>query len=83
MVDFYADWCGPCKVMAPILKSFKAQNQDITIYKIDVDKNIKVSEKYQIQSIPTLILFKKGKILWRKSGVVQATELQSLVTKYK
>lgn len=83
LVDFYADWCGPCKVMHPILEELKHQLQDdITILKINVDKNTRVSAKYQIQSIPTLILFKAGEIKWRQSGVVPAKQLQQIIAQH-
>lgn len=76
IVDFFADWCGPCKMMPPILKEVKSQIGDkVTILKMDVDKNRHYSEKYGIQSIPTLIIFKKGQIVWRKTGVATAKEI--------
>ena len=76
VVDFFAEWCGPCKMMPPILKEVKAAvGGQATILKMDVDKNRLYSEKYGIQSIPTLIIFKNGKILWRKSGVASAQEI--------
>jgi thioredoxin 1 len=76
VVDFFADWCGPCKMMSPILKEVKNQIGDkATILKMDVDKNRYYSEKYGIQSIPTLIIFKKGQIVWRKTGVASAKEI--------
>lgn len=80
LVDFFAEWCGPCKMMPPILKEVKAELKDeLKILKIDVDKNPKVSQAYAIQGIPTLILFKEGKILWRQSGVVPSKEIISQV----
>jgi len=83
LVDFYADWCGPCKVMAPVLKEFKQRHASrITILKIDVDRNQSVAAKYQISGIPTLILFQKGKILWRKSGALPIHVLEAELKKY-
>lgn len=83
LVDFYADWCGPCKVVHPILDELKVKMQDqIVILKINVDKNAKVAAKYQIQSIPTLILFKNGQIKWRQSGVVPAVQLQKIISQH-
>ena len=76
VVDFFAEWCAPCKMMPPILKEVKAAvGGQATILKMDVDKNKLYSEKYGIQSIPTLIIFKNGKILWRKIGVASAQEI--------
>ena len=83
LVDFFAEWCGPCKTMAPILKQAKdALGEKVTILKVDVDKNPAVSEQYRIQGVPTLILFKDGQVKWRQSGVVQANKLVQLVNQF-
>ena len=80
LVDFFATWCGPCKMMPPILHDVKnALGDQITIIKIDVDKNQEVSGQFQVQSVPTLIIFKHGKVVWRQAGVVQAKELQRIL----
>ena len=83
LVDFSAEWCGPCKMMAPILEQLKGMvGKNATILKVDVDKNPEVSRSYNIQGVPTLILFKKGKPQWRQSGVMQASQLKQVVDKY-
>ncbi len=83
LVDFFAEWCGPCKMMAPILKQVKAEIGDsASIVKVDVDKNPYAAAAYQVQGVPTLILFKEGKVLWRQSGVVQKNGLVGVIKKY-
>jgi thioredoxin 1 len=80
LVDFSAEWCGPCKMMPPILKELKDKMGDnVTILKMDIDKNPAVANSYQIQSVPTLIIFRKGEIKWRQSGVTQAGVLKSVL----
>lgn len=83
LVDFFATWCGPCKVLAPILSDVKEELGDaIKIVKMDVDKNQPLAAEYQVRGVPTLILFKNGKQLWRQSGVLQKTELVQIIQSF-
>lgn len=76
LVDFFAEWCGPCKMMPPILNQVKAELKDqVKIIKVDVDKNQAAAQAYRVQGVPTLMIFHKGKIVWRQSGVIQAGEI--------
>lgn len=80
LVDFFADWCGPCKTLAPILKDVKDEmGEDIKIVKIDVDKNQSLATTYQVRGVPTMILYKNGKQVWRQSGVVQKRDLIQII----
>lgn len=80
LVDFFATWCGPCQTMAPILENVKKKMGDqISILKIDVDKNQHTAAAFQIRSVPTFILFKNGKILWKQAGIVPASELEKIL----
>ncbi|OBX22449.1 MULTISPECIES: thioredoxin [Bizionia] len=80
LVDFFAEWCGPCKTMSPILKEVKdSLGEDVTILKIDVDKNQQLAAQFKVRGVPTLILYKNGKQLWRQSGLASKRDLVSLI----
>ncbi len=84
LVDFYADWCAPCRAMKPVLEDLKAQmGEQVSIFKIDVDKNQMLAERYGIKSIPTFILFQNGEPVWRKSGMASSVELQKVVVQFQ
>lgn len=77
VVDFFAEWCGPCKMMKPILDEFKGMVGDrATVIKVDVDRNQQAAQAFGVRGVPTLAIFKDGKIVWRRSGVMSASELQ-------
>ena len=83
LVDFSAEWCGPCKMMPPILKQVKDNFGDkVTIIKIDIDKNPDAANAYKVQSVPTLMIFKNSETKWRQSGVIQASQLQQVLQQY-
>lgn len=83
LVDFFADWCEPCKQMSPILKEVKSELKDnIKIIKVNVDKNPIIATKYQIRSIPTVIVFKNGEIQWKGVGIKAAPELKAILRKH-
>lgn len=83
LIDFYATWCGPCSMMGPILEDLSKKVGDkARILKVDVDRNPEAARAYQVQGVPTLMLFKKGKMLWRQSGVVPADQLRKVIEQY-
>ena len=83
LVDFKADWCQPCKMMTPILKQVKQNFHDkLKIIKIDIDKNPAIAQKFGIRSVPTLVLFKNGKEVWKQSGVLQSNQINSIINTY-
>jgi len=83
LVDFFATWCGPCQMMKPILKELSEKvGNEAAIITVDVDKHPKAAAAYQVQGVPTLILFKKGQVLWRQSGVVPAYQLENIIRQH-
>ncbi len=83
LVDFHATWCGPCKMMAPELQKFAQKNDGkLRVIKIDIDKNPAVAQQFRIQGVPTLILFKEGKVLWRQSGAMSSGQISDAVSSH-
>lgn len=83
LVDFHAEWCGPCKMMSPIIEQFSAEMGDtLRVIKVDVDKNPLAASAYRIQGVPTVMLFQNGEVLWRQSGVVPGHILRQVVAQY-
>lgn len=84
LVDFYATWCGPCRMMHPVLEQLKKELGDsIRIVKVDVDKNEAVAMQMRIQSVPTLMIFKEGEMKWRQSGAMPSSELKRVIVQFQ
>lgn len=84
LVDVFAEWCRPCKIMTGILKKVKEiQGDSLRIIKIDIDRNLDIAQQYAISSVPTLMIFKNGKQLWRQSGIIEANELNKIIEMFK
>ena len=84
LVDFFATWCGPCKMMHPVLEQLKDEmGESIRIIKIDVDKNNSLAMNYRVQAVPTLMLFRKGELLWRQSGALPLSALKNLIGQFQ
>jgi thioredoxin 1 len=80
LVDFYATWCGPCKAVPPILKQVKQELDDkVKIIKIDIDRNRSLADRFQVQAVPTIILFRKGRVIWRQAGVQPAKSIINVI----
>lgn len=83
LIDFFATWCGPCQAMPPILKELKSKLGDkVSVLKIDVDKNQQLASKYGVRSVPTLMIFKRGELVWRESGVFSAQQLAAIINQH-
>ncbi len=84
LVDFHAEWCGPCKMMKPILEELRSKipHEKLRIIKVDIDRNQQLSEALQVQGVPTLMLFQKGNLLWRESGVMPANEIEKVIKQF-
>jgi len=83
LVDFFAEWCGPCKAQAPVLKEVKSDIGDnVRIIKIDVDKSPAIAQQFQISGVPTLILFRNGRPVWRQSGMVSRKQLVEVIRQH-
>jgi thioredoxin 1 len=84
LIDFFATWCGPCKMMSPILDQLKKRSGNkVRILKVDVDKNPKIAASYQVRGVPTLVLMKSGAILWRQSGLVELHALEQVLKQHQ
>ncbi len=80
IVDFHAIWCGPCKMQSPILKEVASElGERVRVIKIDVDNNAQIASRYSVQSVPTIIVFKDGRAIWRQSGVVSKNQIKSVL----
>jgi thioredoxin 1 len=79
LVDFWAPWCGPCQMLGPVINQLSEEIKDVKIGKVNVDENEQLTEKYQVSAMPTLILFKNGEIIDRRTGVMPASEIRKWI----
>ena len=84
LVDFFATWCGPCQTLSPILKQVKDElGEGVSVIKIDIDKNQAIAAQFQVRSVPTMLLFKEGKQVWRQAGLLSKNDLVNVIKRYK
>lgn len=81
VVDFFADWCGPCKMLSPVIEKLDAMNPDVDFYKVNIDENPSLAEEFEVQSIPNIVIFKNGQAVDRSIGFVSEQQLQEIISR--